>query len=81
LNLAKRIMYKTSPYRQLIQKTIFEYMDKFPDCPNLTLARIIHKSDPILFKSVENTRTIIRGYRGANGKRRRSYLSTKKYLK
>ena len=45
------------------------YLKKFPNFPNAKLARIIVKDNPLMFDSVEATRSIIRGITGNIGKR------------
>jgi hypothetical protein len=48
-----------------------EYRDKYPDFPNLKLARIIYKENKLLFTNVENIRGIIRNIQGQSGDGRR----------
>ena len=43
-----------------------EYRDRFPDYPNLKLARIIYKENLKLFTSVESIRSTIRSIQGQN---------------
>lgn len=38
------------------------YLDRFPDTPDLTLAKKIYKENPKQFKDVEAVRSIVRGY-------------------
>jgi predicted phosphodiesterase len=38
------------------------YLDRFPDTPDLTLAKKIYKENPKQFKDIEAVRSIIRGY-------------------
>lgn len=51
-----------------MQEVIEEYMDKFPETPNLTLAKKIYKEQRVLFKDVEQIRTMIRARKGQTGK-------------
>jgi len=45
-----------------------EYRDRYPDFPNLKLARIIYAENKELFSSVEAIRTAIRTIQGQAGK-------------
>ena len=45
-----------------------QYRTKFPDYPNLKLARIIYAKEGKLFNSVDTVRGMIREIQGANGK-------------
>lgn len=47
-----------------------EYRDKYPDFPNLKLARIIYEENKQLFNNVEAIRSQIRMIEGNNGKQR-----------
>lgn len=48
-----------------------EYIKKYPaNTPNVKLARIILKENPLMFENVENIRTIIRGILGKMGKQK-----------
>lgn len=44
-----------------------EYVDKFPQMPNLKLARIIYKDHNLTFNNVDAVRSIIRGVTGKRG--------------
>ena len=67
----------------LKREIILEYMQKWPDLPNRTLAKLIYSRDDNykVFNSAESVRTLIRYYRGANGDKLRRELSTKEHLK
>jgi hypothetical protein len=71
----------TNKYLDIKRNTLFKYLDKFPDVPNKTLARIIYRDQPELFESVEDARNGVRRYRGCKGKIHRSHLTITKYLK
>ncbi len=45
-----------------------EYRTKYPDFPNLKLARIIYEKEKPVFNSVENVRSLLRAIEGNNGK-------------
>ena len=38
------------------------YLDRFPDTPDLTLAKKIYKENPKQFKNIEVVRSVVRGY-------------------
>jgi predicted phosphodiesterase len=48
-----------------------EYISKHPKLPNLTLARMLFKDHPRVFKSLEDARGSVRYYRGSKGKQNR----------
>jgi len=52
-----------------------EALKKFPNLPSLSLARKIYADNIEVFKHVEEARSVIRYYRGANGEQCRKYLS------
>lgn len=70
----------SSPFNKIRAKIIEEYLDKFPDCPSLTLARILHRDVPKM-GTVEQYRVAIRYRRGANGAASFDKLKNKKYAK
>jgi len=61
-------------------KVIFEYLDKWPNVPNLTLARKIYKENPESFTGIEHVRAIIRTYKGRSGKNLREEIKYRKYF-
>jgi predicted phosphodiesterase len=50
---------------------IRELIKKFPDTPNLTLAKKAYKDEPKLFTSLDTVRSMIRTIRGAHGEKSR----------
>jgi len=57
-----------------------EYIKKYPaNTPNVKLARIILKENPLMFENVENIRTIIRGILGKMGKQKHIVKQDKIY--
>lgn len=58
---------------------IKEYLNKFPDLPSLTLAKVIYKDHSALFMSIEDVRSNIRYYRGTSGSRNKKRMSVKSY--
>jgi len=61
-------------------KLVLEYMDKHPDMPSHTLARLIYAQDSSVFTSAEHVRSLIRSYRGAHGEHTRSAIKNKKHF-
>jgi len=52
-----------------------DYIRKFPDTPNLTLAKKIMKDKPELFTTVDTTRSFIRRIKGAKGESEKRYAT------
>ena len=68
-------------YKEIKRKVLFDVLDKYPDVPNLTAARILFRDHPEFFDSIEQARSIIRYYRGAKGDVCRKALVETKYLR
>lgn len=62
-------------------QVVLEYLKKYPDIPNLQLARIIYHDNVALFNNQESVRSSIRYYKGANGKENRSLIKNKTYVR
>ena len=60
---------------------ICEYLERFPETPTLTLSKLIYKENKECFPRLEAVRSLVRYYRGQNGKYGRDKVSTKKYFK
>ena len=58
-------------------KLTIEILEKFPNHPTNTLARILYEQHPKVFLSVEQARSRVRHYRGASGNANRKRLGTK----
>jgi len=58
-----------------------QYLDRFPDSPTLTIAKIMQKENPEFWGSVENARSALRFYRGNMGKNKKNKPKDKKYLR
>lgn len=56
------------------RQVVSEYLEKYPTLPNMTLAKVIYKENPLLFTTVDTVRSSIRYRRGQNGKRDRSKI-------
>ena len=68
-------------YRELKRKSILEYLEKFPETPSKTLARMLKRDHSALFKDVEEARSSIRIYRGQHGSKFREKVKLTKYYK
>ncbi len=69
-----------TPYLEIRSKIVNDLLDKFPDAPSLTLARMLYKDYPRLF-TVDIARSMIRRRRGAQGLKEFYKLKDKKYAK
>lgn len=58
-----------------------DYLSRFPDAPALTLAKLIHRSHPTYFKSVEAARDSIRYYIGQRGHKNRNELKDHSFVR
>ena len=63
-------------------KTVLRYLelDQFKNETKLGLAKIIHKENPGLFKTVENARDAVRRLKGSHGDRQRKRISVKDHF-
>jgi hypothetical protein len=68
------------PFLELRRNTVLEYLEKYPDTSSRSLARMICRDNPGLFKDVEDARTRVRLYRGQLGNNLRSRTKIKKYF-
>lgn len=60
--------------RSISGEKAYQYCKKFPDAPDLTLAKKLYKDEPLLFKSIESARDAVRTYRGHKGKATRGLV-------
>ena len=60
---------------------IKEYLEKYPELPTLTLAKLIYKENPSVFTDVENCRYMIRYNRGASGKKNNEALKDRRFVR
>lgn len=67
----------------LTGKVVLEWLEKWPELPNLTLARMIYNKDDNhkLFTSIDHTRAIIRYYKGTIGKSNKDRLANRTFIK
>jgi len=57
-----------------------EYRLKYPDMPNLTLARVMYNENVSVFPSVDSARTALRYIEGKLGARNKKYLKDKSLI-
>jgi len=62
-------------------RIIKEYLEKDNSIPSLTLAKLIYKDHPEVFKDAEQIRKRILYYRGQNGSKNRADITDIKYFK
>jgi len=60
---------------------VLKYLEKYPNHPNLTIAKALHKDYPEIFRDSEQARQSVRYYRGASGKNNRNKLKDKTYVR
>ena len=59
----------------LTNKLAREAVQKYPETPSLTLAKLIYKNNPEVYRNLEAARSSIRNVRGANGRRSRKHAT------
>lgn len=57
-----------------------KYLKKFPDSKSATLARKIYNENKLFFSDIESVRSLIRYYRGANGKANLKKMNAKDFV-
>jgi uncharacterized protein Usg len=66
---------------ELSGRIVTKYLERYPEMPSLTLARLIHHSvDGHLIGDVEVIRSALRYYKGRSGKKNKVKLTNKKFL-
>lgn len=60
---------------------VLKYLEQDNSLPSLTLAKIIYKENPLMFRNVESVRAIIRSYRHQCGEKNRTGYKNKKFFK
>jgi len=58
-----------------------DYLGRFPNTKNLTLARKIKNETGLVFDTTEQARDLIRNYRGSHGSARREQLQDRSFLR
>lgn len=56
-------------------KLVVDYCKHYDKMQDQTLAKLIYKENPKLFKNAEHARNFVRGYRGHHGQRSRKFLN------
>jgi hypothetical protein len=74
-------MNSNLPYYQDRTKIITDHLDRFPDAPSRTIAKIMFRDYPGYFKDSEDARSAIRYRKGSSGASRLKSLKDKKYVK
>lgn len=69
-----------SEYQKIRATKVKEVLDRFPNLPSRTLARVLISESPELFLTVELARSAIRYLRGTAGEPLRKKLKDKKYV-
>lgn len=59
---------------------VIEVLDRFPNYPNWTIAKVLYSEAPELFNSVEHARGVLRYLRGVSGDTNRKRLKDKSYV-
>ena len=72
-------MSQLTPFTTIRRKVICDYLDKFPNTSNRSLANIIYRDNPLMFTNSEQVRSIIRFYKGSWGVKARKILRFTKY--
>lgn len=62
------------------RELVINYLERFPNSPDLTVAKAIYAAAPELFKSVETARARVRYYRGTRGAELRTKISDKTHF-
>lgn len=57
-----------------------EHLEKHPQLPSLTLAKLIYNENSAAFTNIETVRSLIRRYRGRSGKKMRDTLLDRRFL-
>lgn len=62
-------------------KIILAYLEKHPDMPSLTMAKMLFEKHPLEWNSIDAVRGAIRSYRGRLGDAQRAKVANKKHFK
>lgn len=57
-----------------------EYIGRYPEMPTRTLAKLMRKERPLIYKSAEAARHIIRLYKGTMGDKMRKQVADKRFM-
>ena len=67
--------------KKLPGEIVTSYLERFPETPSLTLAKLIYKENPEVWSNVESVRNRIRYYRGSNGVKGFDQLADRRFIK
>lgn len=67
--------------KSILGETVTQYIKKFPNTPDLTLAKKIYSENSNLFKTVDDVRNIVRYYKGHLGKVNKKRVTDKTMIK
>lgn len=67
--------------RTLLGDVVRDYLEKYPDKPSMTIARLIYFENPVLYKSIEQVRHRVRYYRGQSGEYHRENCTDKRFFR
>lgn len=70
-----------SPLGEIRGRVVREYLEKFPNTANHTLAKKIKKDTQTLFDDTEQIRSIIRVYRGSSGEKQRQEIQNRRFFR
>lgn len=70
-----------TPYYDLKRKAVLDLLEKFPDTGSRTIAKILKRDNPEIFRDIEDARGFIRRYRGQSGKYHREAVKLNQYFK
>ena len=65
----------------MLTETVKSYLEKYPDLPTLTLAKMIYKENPEITTSIESVRSAIRYNRGALGSKNKDGLIDRRFIR
>lgn len=67
--------------RETAGKIVLSFLDKYPNMPSLTLAKLIFEKHPLEWNNIDAIRSSIRSYRGRNGESQREKYKNNKHFK
>jgi len=70
-----------TPYLKMREEIVLSLLDRFPDHPTRSLAIILYRDNPELFRDFEDARNVIRYRRGQSGDKNRLSTKNSKYVK
>jgi predicted phosphodiesterase len=67
--------------KTILGEVVTDYLARFPRTSTKTLAGMIYRDNPQLFKDIEHARIRIRYYRGAQGRKMRKEITSKEHFR